>query len=81
METAKGKLIQCVKGYFIEAHQINRDFFIHYDYRKHVWAVHDYQSARRIVAAKEYPDSLEALQKTIQTFDWNSLEEFPAINT
>ena len=80
VETAKGKFIQHVHGYFIEAQEIKRDFFIHYDYRKHVWAVHDYQTAHRITAAKEYHDSLEALQKTIETFDWNSLKNFPAIN-
>ena len=41
VETARGKFIQCVKGYFVEVQEIKRDFFIHYDYRKHVWAVHD----------------------------------------
>jgi hypothetical protein len=80
VETARGKFIQCVKGYFVEVQEIQRDFFIHYDYRKHVWAVHDYRTAHRITAAKEYHNSLEALQKTIQTFDWNSLENLPAIN-
>jgi hypothetical protein len=80
VETAKGKFIEQVHGYFIQAQEIKRDLFIHYDYRKQVWAVHDYQTAHRITAAKEYHDSLEALQKTIETFDWNSLGKFPAIN-
>ena len=80
VETAKGKFIQHVHGYFIEAPQIKRDFFIHYDYRKHVWAVHDYHTAHRITASKEYRLSLEAFQKTIETFDWNSLKNLPAIN-
>jgi len=80
VETARGKFIQYVKGYFVEVQEIKRDFFIHYDYRQHLWAVHDYQTAHRIVAETEYHDSLEALQKAISTFDWNSLEKFPAIN-
>ncbi len=80
VETAKGKFIQHVHGYFIEAQDIKRNFFIHYDYRKHVWAVHDYRTAHRIVAAKEYQDSLEAFQRTLKKFDWNSLEKLSAIN-
>jgi hypothetical protein len=80
VETAKGKFIQHVHGYFIEAQDIKRTFFIHYDYRKHVWAVHDYMTAHRIVAAKEYHDSLEAFRKTLKTFNLNSLENLPAIN-
>jgi hypothetical protein len=80
VETSKGKFIQHVHGYFIEAREIKRDFFIHYDYRKHVWAVHDHVTAYRITAAKEYRDSLEEFKKAIETFDLNSLKNFPAIN-
>jgi hypothetical protein len=80
VETATGKFIQYVKGYFVEARQIRRDFFIHYDKTKNVWAVHDYVTARRIAAAAEYWDALEAFNKTIEIFDLNSLENLPAIN-
>lgn len=80
IETATGKFIQYVKGYFVEIPDIRRDFFIHYDKSKNVWAIHDYLTARRIAAAAEYWDALEAFRKTIKTFNLDSLKNLPAIN-
>lgn len=80
METATGKFIQYVKGYFVEIRDVKRDFFIHYDKSKNVWAVHDYLTARRIAAAAEYWDALETFRKTIKTFNLDTLENLPAIN-
>jgi hypothetical protein len=80
METATGKFIKCVKGYFVEAREVRRDFFIHYDKSSNVWAVHDYLTARRIAAASEYFAALEAFSKTIKTFNLDSLKNLPAIN-
>lgn len=80
LETSKGGFIQHVKGYFIEAREVRRDFFIHYDKSRNVWAVHDYLTARKITAATEYTEALEAFEQSLTTFNLDSLKNLPAIN-
>jgi hypothetical protein len=80
IETAAGKFIHHVHGYFLEAKEVGRDFFVYYDKSRQVWAVHDYLTGQRIAAAEDYSAALEAFKKTARRLNWNALESLPAIN-